>query len=85
MNTDNLTLAIAFETVATKLEGSGLTSQAFVEVTDATSYIGTKLKVNPYQAFILATMLHNVGRTMETKEFADFASVSPINSHLLFV
>lgn len=78
MNTDNLTLARAFETVATKLEGSGLTSQAFVEVTDATSYIGTKLKVNPYQAFILATMLHNVGRTMETKEFADFASVSPI-------
>ena len=78
MNTDNLTLARAFETIATKLEGSGLTSQAFVEVTDATSYIGTKLKVNPYQAFILATMLHNVGRTMETKEFADFASVSPI-------
>lgn len=78
MNTDNLTLAKAFETVATTLEGSGLTSQAFVEVTDATSYIGTKLKVNPYQAFILATMLHNVGRTMETKEFADFASVSPI-------
>lgn len=78
MNTDNLTLARAFETVATKLEGSGLTSQAFVEVTAATSYIGTKLKVNPYQAFILATMLHNVGRTMETKGFADFASVSPI-------
>lgn len=78
MNTNNLTLARAFETVATKLEGSGLTSQSFVEVTDATSYIGTKLKVNPNQAFILATMLHNVGRTMETKEFADFASVSPI-------
>lgn len=78
MNTENLTLARAFETVATKLEGSGLTSQAFAEVADATSYIGTKLKVNPNQAFILAAMLHNVGRTMETKAFADFATVSPI-------
>lgn len=78
MNTSNMTLAGAFETVASKLEGSGLTSQAFLEVTDAMSYIETKLKVNSNQAFILATMLHNVGRTMETKEFADFASVSPI-------
>lgn len=78
MNTDNLTLAKAFETVATKLKRSGLTYQAFEEVTDATSYIGTKLKVNPNQVFILATMLHNVGQAIETKEFADFASVSPI-------
>lgn len=78
MNTNDMNLANAFETIATKLEGSCLTDQAFAEVSDATSYIGTKLKVNPAQAFILATMLHNVGRTMETKEFADFAKVSPI-------
>lgn len=78
MNTNDMNLANAFETIATKLEGSCLTDQAFAEVSDATSYIGTKLKVNPTQAFILACMLHNVGRTMETKEFADFAKVSPI-------
>lgn len=78
MSTNNITLAEAFESVAIKLEGSGLTPQAFEQVTDATSYIGTKLKVNPAQAFILAAMLHNVGQTMETKEFADFAKVSPI-------
>lgn len=74
----NYTLARAFEEVASKMEDSKLTDQAFAEVADATSYIGTKLKVNPTQAFILATMLHNVGRTMETKEFADYAKVSPI-------
>lgn len=78
MNTDDLTLAIAFETVARELEGSGLTNLAFARVTAATSYIGAKLKVSPYQAFILAAMLHNVGHTMETKDFAAFASVSPI-------
>lgn len=74
----NYTLARAFEEVASKMEDSKLADLAFAEVADATSYIGTKLKVNPAQAFILATMLHNVGRTMETKEFADFAKVSPI-------
>lgn len=73
-----MTLAGAFESVAVKLEGSGLTTQAFEEVADEISYIGAKLKVNPAQTFILATMLHKVGRTMETKEFADFAKVSPI-------
>ena len=78
MNTNDMTLAFAFETVACKLEGSGLTMRAFAEVIDATSYIGSKLRVNPTQAFILAFMLHNVGQTVETKEFADFAKVSPI-------
>lgn len=78
MNTNDMTLAFAFETVARKLEGSGLTMRAFAEVIDATSYIGSKLRVNPTQAFILAFMLHNVGQTVETKEFADFAKVSPI-------
>lgn len=78
MSINDITLADAFESVALKLEGSGLTPQAFEQVIDATSYIGTKLKVNPAQAFILATMLYNVGQTMETKEFADFAKVSPI-------
>lgn len=72
------TLARAFEEVASKMENSKLTDQAFAEVTDATMYIEKKLKVNPAQAFILATMLHNVGRTMETNDFADFAKVSPI-------
>lgn len=78
MNTDDMTLAKAFETLATKLKGSCLTSQVFAEVADATSYIEKKLKVNPNQAFILATMLHHVGQAMETKEFAEFAAVSPI-------
>ncbi len=78
MNKNDMTLAGAFESVAVKLEGSGLTTQAFEEVADEISYIGAKLKVNPAQTFILATMLHKVGRTMETKEFADFAKVSPI-------
>lgn len=78
MNTNDMTLAFAFETVARKLEGSGLTMRAFAEVIDATSYIGSKLRVNPTQAFILAFMLHNVGQTVETKEFAEFAKVSPI-------
>ena len=78
MKTNDITLACAFEEVASKMEDSKLTDHAFAEVADATSYIGTKLKVNPTQSFILATMLHNVGRTMETKEFADYAKVSPI-------
>lgn len=78
MNKNDMTLAGAFESVAVKLEGSGLTTQAFEEVADEISYIGAKLKVSPAQTFILATMLHKVGRTMETKEFADFAKVSPI-------
>ncbi len=78
MDTNNINLASAFETIAIKLEGSHLTDGAFEEVADATSYVWTKLKVNPVQAFILATMLHHAGRTMETKHFADFAKVSPI-------
>lgn len=45
----NYTLARAFEAVASKMEDSKLTDQAFAEVADATSYIGTKLKVNPTQ------------------------------------
>ena len=73
-----MTLAGAFETVATKLAGSCLTSLAFEEVAGETSYIGTMLNVNPLQVFILATMMHNWGRKMEVREFADFAAVSPI-------
>lgn len=78
MKANDITLARAFEEVASKMEDSKLTDQAFAEVADATSYIGAKLKVNPAQAFILAVMLHNVWRSMETKEFADYAKVSPI-------
>ena len=73
-----MTLASAFETVAKKMEGSKLTSQAFAEVAVETSYIKRKLKVNPIQTFILAAMLHYVERTMETMDFVNFASVSPI-------
>lgn len=78
MDTENMTLAKAFETLATKFKGSGLASQTFLEMADELSYIETKLQVSSTQAFILAAMLHNVGRSMETEAFADFAMVSPI-------
>lgn len=78
MKTNDMTLAIAFESVATKQRESGLTCQAFAEVAAETAYISSKLRVNAEQTFILATLLHHVGQTMETKDFADYAKVSPI-------
>lgn len=78
MNTKKMTLASAFETVAKELEGSGLTEQAYAKVSAETAYIKNKLRVNISQAFILSVMLQNTERTLGMKDFAEFASVSPI-------
>ena len=73
-----MTLAGAFEVVAQNLKESGLTDSAFAKVADETSYIKAKLRVTPIQAFILATMLHHMDRTMQMMTFATFAQVSPV-------
>ena len=78
MDRKDMTLAGAFEAVAQNLKESGLTDSAFAKVADETSYIKAKLRVTPIQAFILATMLHHMDRTMQMMTFATFAQVSPV-------
>ena len=78
MDRKDMTLADAFEAVAQNLKESGLTDSAFAKVADETSYIKAKLRVTPIQAFILATMLHHMDRTMQMMTFATFAQVSPV-------
>ena len=75
MNTEKMTLAVAFETIGEKLRGSKLTEQAFSEVDDELAYIHARLKLSPVQIFILAAMLHDVNAKMDTQAFAYYADI----------
>ena len=78
MGRNNYRLADAFEEVAAKLEGSGLTEEAFSSVDSAITFIRKKMKVTSNQVFILATLLRHAGKNMETTDFSTFANTSPL-------
>lgn len=74
----NYNLASAFEEIALTMEGSKLSEDVFASSEKAFTYVTNKLKITNNQAFILAVMLHHAGKSMETKDFSDYAETSPI-------
>lgn len=74
MKSNEYNLAFAFEEVASKLEGSQLSSSAFVDADNAIAYIADKLRITKDQVFILSVMFYYIGQTIEIKDLGTFAN-----------
>lgn len=73
-----LTLALAFEEIANKMQGTNLTKEAYGSSCEEFGYVTKKLDIKNEQAFILSVMLLHIGNKLESREFAEFANVAPL-------
>ena len=73
---DKLTLAKAFERIDKQLENSELSNKKMAAVSLEIEYVCHKLNVSLDQCFILAALMHKIGKNLDTFELASYAGVS---------
>ena len=73
---DKLTLAKAFERIDKQLENSELSNKKMAAVSIEIEYVCHKLNVSLDQCFILAALMHKIGKNLDTFELASYAGVS---------